>query len=108
MSGESSLERHPVYRSRIVLAAIVVLFVIVEAWLAIGILNHGCGVAITFDEWLPVILTLGAGAIGSIVLIGLGRTQARRDLTVLGASLGIGAIAGAVSFYAAYTIFYCM
>jgi hypothetical protein len=108
MAGSSTDQRGPIYQSRAVLVGIVVVYAVVEAWLAIGILNHGCAVPITIDEWLPVILTLAAGGVGSLVLIGLGRAHARRDLSVLGMSLGLGAIAGVLAFYGTYTVFYCM
>lgn len=43
-----------------------------------------------------------------MVLIGLGSAQARRGLSVLGMSLGPGAVAGVLAFYGTYTVFYCM
>jgi hypothetical protein len=108
VTGSSTDQGRPIYRSRGVLVGIVLIYVVIEAWLAIGILNHGCAVAITIDEWLPVILTLGAGGVGSLLLIRLGKAHARRDLSVLGMSLGLGAIAGVLAFYGTYTLFYCM
>lgn len=52
MTHSSTAQGRPIYRSRAVLVGIVLIYVVVEAWLAIGILNHGCAVAITIDEWL--------------------------------------------------------
>jgi hypothetical protein len=79
--------RRPIYRSRTVLVAPSVVSFVLWAWLALGIAGRGCPGTITFDELIPLIITLGVGVIGAGALLALGTLHRRRDELVFGACL---------------------
>jgi thiazole synthase ThiGH ThiG subunit len=98
----------PIYRSRAVLAAPVLLYLVVEAWLALGIDGRGCPQVITSEELVPVVITLGAGVLGASTVLVAGAIRRRGDLLVLAASLGVAVVVGLLAFIGTQSAFYCM
>jgi len=98
----------PLYRSRGFSIAPVLIYLLVEGSLAAAIRNNGCGLPITISELVPAILTLGGGAVGSVVLLRIGATPGRRVAQALGASLGLGVVAGLVIFLVALWVLNCV
>lgn len=81
-------------------------YFIFEAVLGVGIRSNGCGLPITVSELLPVIVTLGAGVVGSAILVWRG--SARRGALAAGTGLGCGVVAGLVGLFASLAVFNCM
>jgi hypothetical protein len=92
-----------VYRSRADLVAPSLVYLLLEAWLAPSIVGRGCPGTITFDDLIPVVGVIGAGA-----LLALGTLHRRREELALGACLGVAVVVGLIAFYGAYSAFYCM
>ena len=108
MNSRTTGNRRPIYRSRAVLAAPIVLYLLLEAWLALGIDGRGCPQVITSADFVPAILTLAAGVLVAGALLAAGATRHRGDLIVLGASLGIAVVVGLLAFLFTQSAFYCM
>ena len=101
-------QRRPVYRSRAVLAAPVLLYLVFESWLAFGIDGRGCPQVITSVDLAPVVISLGVGVLGAGALLAAGAIRRRGDLVVLAASLGIAVVVGLLAFIGTQSAFYCM
>jgi hypothetical protein len=83
-------------------------FFLFEAVLGVGIRGNGCGLPITFSELLPVIATLGAGVVGSAILLWRGSGPGRRGALAAGTALGCGVLAGVVGVFVSLSVFNCM
>jgi hypothetical protein len=83
-------------------------YFIFEAVLGVGIRSNGCGLPITFSGLVPVIATLGAGFVGSAILLWRSSSPGRRGALAAGTGLGCGVVAGLVGLFASLAVFNCM
>jgi hypothetical protein len=86
----------------------VLLYLVVAAWLALGIDGRGCPQVITSADLVPMVITLGAGFVAALAVLVAGAIRRRGDLITLAASLGIAVVVGLLAFLGTQSAFYCM